>query len=82
MGGAFIAAQRVADAGLGPVATQLRDAASRAFFDGFAVGCLVAAGVALVGAVAAAVLLPAHPLVEAAEYFEPDAPAVDLSPVV
>jgi hypothetical protein len=26
---------------------QLKDAASRAFFDGFAIGCLVAAGVAL-----------------------------------
>src|SRR4051794_8953141 len=61
VGGAFIAAQRVADAGLGSAAAQLKDAASRAFFDGFAVGCLVAAGVALVGAVIAAVLLPAHP---------------------
>src|SRR3954454_9524576 len=61
VGGAFIAAQRVADAGLGSAAAQLKDAASHAFFDGFAVGCLVAAGVALVGAVIAAVLLPAHP---------------------
>jgi MFS-type transporter involved in bile tolerance (Atg22 family) len=75
VGGAFLAAQRVADAGLGPAAAQLRDAAARAFFDGFAVGCLVAAGVALIGALAAAVLLPAHPLVGAdvTESFEPDA---------
>jgi len=73
VGGAFIAAQRVADAGFVPAATQLRDAASLAFFDGFAVGCLVAAGVALAGAIVAAVLLPAHPLLDAAESFEPDA---------
>jgi EmrB/QacA subfamily drug resistance transporter len=74
VGGAFLAAERVADAGLGSVAAQLTDAASRAFFDGFAVGCLVAAGVALVGAVAAAVLLPAQPLVDAdaTETFEAD----------
>jgi EmrB/QacA subfamily drug resistance transporter len=61
VGGAFIAAQRVADAGLGSAAAQLKGAASSAFFDGFAVGCLVAAGVALVGAILAALLLPAHP---------------------
>jgi EmrB/QacA subfamily drug resistance transporter len=61
VGGAFIAAQRIADAGLGSAAAQLQDAASSAFFDGFAIGCLVAAGVALLGALVAAVLLPAHP---------------------
>jgi len=62
VGGAFIAAQRVADAGLGPVAAQLRAAAATAFFDGFSAGCLVAAGVAAAGAIAAAVLLPAQPI--------------------
>ena len=62
VGGAFIAAQRVADAGLGPMAAQLKAAASASFFDGFAVGCLVATGVALAGALAAAVLLPARPI--------------------
>jgi EmrB/QacA subfamily drug resistance transporter len=75
VGGAFIAAQRVADAGLGRAAVQLRDVASHAFFDGFGVGCLVAAGIALVGAVGAAVLLPAHPLEvadDATESFEAD----------
>jgi EmrB/QacA subfamily drug resistance transporter len=41
VGGAFIAAQRIADAGLGPAAIQVKAAASGAFFDGFAVGCLV-----------------------------------------
>jgi EmrB/QacA subfamily drug resistance transporter len=62
VGGAFIAAQRVAAAGLGPMAEQLRAAASASFFNGFAIGCLVAAGVAALGAIAAAVLLPAQPL--------------------
>jgi hypothetical protein len=83
VGGAFIAAQRVADAGLGAPAAQLRDAASSAFFDGFAVGCLVAAGVALLGALAAAVLLPAHPVVsdDATESVEPDADSERLTPV-
>jgi EmrB/QacA subfamily drug resistance transporter len=76
VGAAFIAAQRVADAGLGPAALQLRAAASVAFFDGFAVGCLVAAGVAALGAIAAAVLLPAQPLVAA-----DDEPA-SVSPIV
>src|SRR5262245_22072715 len=64
VGGAFIAARRVADAGLGPLAEQLRATASAAFFDGFAAGCLVAAGVAAAGAIAAAVLLPAQPIGE------------------
>ena len=73
VGGAFIAAQRVADAGLGSLATQLKDVASRAFFDGFAVGCLVAAGVALAGALIAAFLLPAHPI-DADDTSEPDEP--------
>jgi EmrB/QacA subfamily drug resistance transporter len=76
VGGAFIAAQRVADAGLGSAASLLKAAASRAFFDGFAIGCLVAAGVALLGALIAAVLLPAHPVIsdgDATESFESDA---------
>jgi EmrB/QacA subfamily drug resistance transporter len=84
VGGAFIAAQRVADAGLGSAAAQLKDAASHAFFDGFAVGCLVAAGVALVGAVIAAVLLPAQPVLDvsdqATESFESDGD-FELAPV-
>jgi EmrB/QacA subfamily drug resistance transporter len=78
VGGAFIAAQRVADAGLGSAAAQLKDAAAHAFFDGFAVGCLVAAGVALVGAIIAAVLLPAHPELDITESVELVAPAPDL----
>jgi hypothetical protein len=62
VGGAFIAAQGVASAGLGGPAAQLKLAAATAFFDGFATGCLVAAVVAALGAIAVAVLLPAQPL--------------------
>jgi hypothetical protein len=39
----------------------LAAAANHAFFDGFQVGCLVAAGVALVGAVLVVIVLPARP---------------------
>ena len=39
----------------------LRAAAEHGFFDGLAAGCLVASGVALAGAVAAALALPARP---------------------
>jgi hypothetical protein len=86
VGGAFIAAQRVADAGLGPAAEQLRAAASTAFFDGFAVGCLVAAGVAALGALLAAALLPAQPIVADDDEHEPvantlEAPKADASAI-
>jgi hypothetical protein len=60
--GAFIAARRVAEIGLAPIAAPLKEAASRAFFSGFAIGCLLAAAVALVGSIAAAILLPARPI--------------------
>jgi EmrB/QacA subfamily drug resistance transporter len=43
------------------LAARLHDAAGNAFFDGFSVACLVAAGVALAGAVMAAALIPAQP---------------------
>ena len=43
------------------VASVLTQAAQHAFFHGFQVGCLVAAGVALVGAAVVAVVLPARP---------------------
>jgi hypothetical protein len=60
VGGALIAASALE--GSDPVgAGALARAADQAFFDGFTVGCLVAAAVALVGAVFAALLLPARP---------------------
>jgi hypothetical protein len=40
----------------------LTQAAHHAFFDGFKVGCVVAAGVALAGAAFVAVALPPRPI--------------------
>jgi hypothetical protein len=48
---------------LGPAGASLLDAAQTAFFDGFRVGCLVAAGVLIAGAVFAARFLPSRPTV-------------------
>jgi hypothetical protein len=42
-------------------ASLLTTAAHHAFFDGFKAGCVVAAGVALAGAVFVAIVLPARP---------------------
>jgi fucose permease len=61
VGAAFAAAAQLDGAGQTGIAQTLRDAASTAFFDGFEAACLVAAGVAIAGAVMAAVLLPAQP---------------------
>jgi hypothetical protein len=61
VGGAFQTAVRLAAGGRTTVARTLHNAASNAFFDGFAVACLVAAAVALAGAVMAAILIPAQP---------------------
>jgi EmrB/QacA subfamily drug resistance transporter len=61
VGAAFAAAAQLDGAGQTGIALTLRDAASTAFFDGFGAACLVAAGVAIAGAVMAAVLLPAQP---------------------
>jgi hypothetical protein len=61
VGAAFQTAAQL-DAGHQTVlATSLHAAAAHAFFDGFSVACLVAAGVALAGAVMAAALIPAQP---------------------
>ena len=43
------------------LAAALHESASAAFFHGFEVACLVAAAVAIVGSVAAMVLIPAQP---------------------
>jgi EmrB/QacA subfamily drug resistance transporter len=75
VGGAFLAAQKLAGVGLGPMAAQLKATASAAFFNGFAAGCLVAGGVAAAGAIAAAVLLPAQPI--AAHDQPPPQPAAE-----
>ena len=61
VGGAAVASQRLSQAGLGHLAHQLQGAATQAFLHSFAGGCRVAGGVALAGAVFAAILLPARP---------------------
>jgi EmrB/QacA subfamily drug resistance transporter len=61
VGGAFQAAATLDAGGRPALARALHDAASSAFFHGFAVACLVASAVAVAGAVMAAVLIPAQP---------------------
>jgi hypothetical protein len=67
VGGAIEASHRVAQAGFGQAAHQLSDAGVLAFLHSLAGGCLVASGVALVGAVVAATWLPARPRVDTEE---------------
>jgi EmrB/QacA subfamily drug resistance transporter len=60
VGGALIAADGLASSD--PAGAQaLARAANQAFFDGFTIGCMVAAGVAFAGALFAARFLPARP---------------------
>jgi hypothetical protein len=61
VGEAYGAAAELDASGHTGLAGNLRAAASTAFFAGFATACLVAAGVAAVGAILAAGLLPAQP---------------------
>jgi hypothetical protein len=60
-GAALAVAGRLASTGHASLAGNLHHAVSHAFFGGFSAGCLVAAGVAIAGAITAAVLLPAQP---------------------
>jgi hypothetical protein len=55
------AAARLEATGHTSLARSLHDAASAAFFNGFETACLVAAGIAAVGALLAAALIPAQP---------------------
>jgi hypothetical protein len=61
VGGAVIASHRLAQLGQGVAAHDLADAATQAFLHSLSGGCLVAAGVAVAGALVAALLLPARP---------------------
>ncbi len=61
VGGAVEASRALTSLGLAHSAHELSHAASNAFMYSLAGGCLVAAGVAVVGAILAAVLLPAQP---------------------
>jgi EmrB/QacA subfamily drug resistance transporter len=70
-GAALTAAGKLAQGGQAALASGIHEAAAQALVSGLSAGCLVAAGVALCGAVAAALLLPAQPL--AANDSAPDA---------
>jgi EmrB/QacA subfamily drug resistance transporter len=72
VGGALGAADQLAASGQGGLAALLRDSASAAFFDGFQVACLVAAAVAIAGALMAVALLPNQPPRASAEAAETD----------
>jgi EmrB/QacA subfamily drug resistance transporter len=61
VGGALGAADQLDVAGQGDLAAALRENASAAFFHGFETACLMAAAVAVAGAVMAVVLIPAQP---------------------
>jgi hypothetical protein len=61
VGTAFGIAAHLDAAGRPALAQGLHQAASNAFFDGFQAAVLVAVGIALVGAVAAAILIPSQP---------------------
>ena len=61
VGTAFGAAAQLDAGGQSGLAQGLHDAASTAFFDGYQTAILVAAGIALAGAVMAAILIPNQP---------------------
>jgi hypothetical protein len=67
VGGAVAAAQHLGQAGQPALVHRLGDAATHAFLHSFKGGCLVAAGVAALGTIVAAVLLPARPGTHEAE---------------
>jgi EmrB/QacA subfamily drug resistance transporter len=67
VGAALQIAQHATASGQAALGEQVHAAASGAFFHGFSAGCLVAAGVSAVGAIAAAVLLPSQPVARAVE---------------
>ena len=61
VGTAFGVAAHLGSAGQSSLAQRLHEAASNSFFDGYQIAVLVAAAIALVGAVAAAILIPSQP---------------------
>jgi EmrB/QacA subfamily drug resistance transporter len=67
VGIALAAADRLAASGHPGVAGGLHDAATNAFFDGFQTAVLVAAGIALAGALAAVAMIPNQPPQTSAE---------------
>jgi EmrB/QacA subfamily drug resistance transporter len=67
VGGAFGAADGLAAGGAPQAASTVRSLADAGFFDGLQAGCLVAAGVCLVGALFCLTVLPARPRAERLE---------------
>jgi EmrB/QacA subfamily drug resistance transporter len=67
IGAAIEASGRIASLGQPAAANALRDAATSSFLHGLSIGCLVAGGVAAVGAILAALFLPAQPPSQATE---------------
>jgi len=67
VGAAFEVAGRIGAAGQAGLAHEVQQAASGAFIHGLSAGCLVAGGVAVAGAIMAAILLPAQPTASPAE---------------
>jgi EmrB/QacA subfamily drug resistance transporter len=72
VGGALELANRTSLNGHPALGTAVHAAASNAFFHGFSAACLVAAGVSAAAAIAALVLLPAHPATELTLALESD----------
>jgi EmrB/QacA subfamily drug resistance transporter len=61
IGAAMVASGRIAQAGDPGAGAALADVAQRGFLDGLQAGCLVAAGVSMVGALLVLLWLPSHP---------------------
>jgi EmrB/QacA subfamily drug resistance transporter len=78
VGAALEEASRLSEAGRAGLAGGLHEAASNAFIHGLSAGCLIAGGVALAGALMAALLLPAQPAASSAS--TPSAPTASTVP--
>ena len=70
VGAAIAVSNRLSTAGLSRAGAAVHHAAFAAFLHGISVGCLVAGGVALVGALLAIAFLPSQPLPAASEVLE------------
>ena len=81
VGTAFGTAAQLDAGGQSGLGQALHNGASSAFFDGFQTAVLVAAGVAILGAIAAAILIPNQPPAQAADASTPgpDADALAVS---
>ncbi len=77
VGAAYAAAARVAAAGHPALGQAIHQAATNAFLHGLSIGCLVAGGVAVAGAVLAVLFLPAQPGAPALEAVQPADPALE-----